>query len=297
MGKKQDRKTTRNRKADSDDSDDSDDSHVLVWRSSTNRSRVRDYTKGGSSSEEDDGSSEDSGNPFSSEDDEDDEDDGRTSRSEDSNASRSCRSCAVPIGTDGDYKRRLCKKCAREPLKETEVVKKTTSTLGEMIVSRRSEASEKATQPRASLGMTMTTTRSEKTTSRSSTKTSVITLVPKDGHPQEKRILGTDKCFAVDGEKGKVLILNRGSSYRFDVIQATNAQGGYDDFLFFTADCLGGPGDVCCAPGYTPERLPLSPAPIGAGTVRLTIQPNYPPVIYYQSTTHPGMGGMMFIRS
>ena len=296
---------SRNRERDPDEtgsgseSDDSD-SHV-EYASASKRSKPRDYTR--SEDSEDSGSGSDSDdNPFSSSSEsEEQETPSRRGSKQPSSKTKTkiCRQCFYPVEFNdpkADYKKRLCSDCVRNPdRKRLRSRVESSRDLDLEDQSGKTTVTATVSTSTARPSKSRLVSASTSSSSRSTRSVYTFTLVPKRGHPMENRIIGSTKCFALEGELGKTLYVTRGSRYNFELIQSQNERGGYDHQLMFTTDPLGGNGDVLCCAGYTPGKLNGTPDPIGAGTFVLHIREDFPEIFYYQSTTHAGMGGLVVV--
>jgi len=119
----------------------------------------------------------------------------------------------------------------------------------------------------------------------------------KEGHPWERDITTTDKCFSIDGHKGGTVYVKRGEDYYFDVKQNYKSVEGHEtnkekNHLYFTSDHSGGKTLI----GGHSKPLPGSPDPISHGRVKLHIGRDCPDVFYYQSAEHKFMGGTIVVR-
>lgn len=123
-----------------------------------------------------------------------------------------------------------------------------------------------------------------------------VTLDNKQGHPWDRHINTTNKAFAINGVKGKVLHVKPGQDYHFNVKQDYEDIGGGaahhgDNQFYFTTDPAGG----ATKPGYDPRPLPKSPGPISHGMVKLHVHNDYPDLFYYQSRNNAYMGGAIVV--
>jgi len=117
-------------------------------------------------------------------------------------------------------------------------------------------------------------------------------LVPKCQSPWAGRIDGA-YAFAVNGEACRVLNLNRGSRYYFNIKQPL-PDGGYNylNHFYFTADPLGGPSNGF----YDPIKLECTPDPVAQGTICLDITDDLPSHFFYQSRDTQAMGGIIIVH-
>ena len=120
-------------------------------------------------------------------------------------------------------------------------------------------------------------------------KTFTVRLVDKVGHPWEHRIVGTDKCIALNDTKGPTLHLTCGHYYLFDVDMSDGSS------FFFTTDPMGaGPSDPS---SWKPPVLPGAPGPAQSGIVCLKVTKDMPRIFYYNNDKHSCMGGICTIHS
>lgn len=130
-----------------------------------------------------------------------------------------------------------------------------------------------------------------------------VTLVPKEGHPWQHRNTGK-YAFAVNGKKGAVLHMNRGSTYFFTVKQydSANCEGGMTGRreihpFYFTRDLVGGEGGVWAdSSTYIPAKIPGFPDPIVEGTVKVEIDDCTPNYFFFQSAAGTAMGGLCIVH-
>lgn len=119
----------------------------------------------------------------------------------------------------------------------------------------------------------------------------LVTLVDKNFHPNRDRIKEGSKVWAIQGNAGGRVLMQRGNVYKFVVSQPITP-GEKPHTFFFSRDPMG-PGSEYGASDASP--LPNTPSTTN-GTIFLTADQSLPRIFYYHSDAGSFRGGMVEIH-